>query len=105
MLWVRRFLEPSPEFVLSLHLHAINNKAAAKQHWREALELPEARFTKTYLKPAGTGHRKNTLPHGVCRVRVCRSTDAFVTVMVWIDSLEPLLATAVSSAVTLSPGR
>ena len=53
-------------------------------YWREAIGLPEARFTKTFVKAPGTGHRKNRLTQGVCRVRVCRSANHWNQTMEWI---------------------
>ena len=55
--------------------------------WCRDIELTPAEFYKTFVKPAGTGHRKNTLPHGVCRVLVRRSTDAWLRTMEWVDVL------------------
>jgi hypothetical protein len=86
--WVRTYLSPDADFRLSLHLHQGNDERAAQQFWRRELALPAARFTKTYLKPNGTGHRKNRLEHGVCRIRVCRSTDHWHTTMEWIEGVE-----------------
>lgn len=102
--WVRRFLDPSAEFVLSLHLHEGNNERLAQRHWRRALDLPAARFNKTFIKPKGTGHRKNSLAHGVCRVVVVRSADAWVTTMTWIDVLKDQAADQ-DIVATLHPGR
>ena len=85
--WVRRFLDPEPDFVLSLHLHDSNDEAAARQYWREELSLPEADFWKTFWKRPGTGHRTNRHSAGVCRVRVRRGTDSLVRVLEWIESL------------------
>ena len=83
--WVREYLHPDTEFQLGLHLHNMNSEADAKQYWRTELELPNASFGKTYLKPAGTGHRKNHLQHGVCRARTRRAADNWHRVMMWIE--------------------
>lgn len=83
--WVRTYLDSDAEFRLSLHLHEGNDERAAMSYWRSELALPDARFTKTFVKPRGTGHRKNRLAHGVCRVRVCRSADHWQAAMAWID--------------------
>ena len=74
--WARAFHDPDAEFVLSLHLHAHDDDVTARRWWAAALELDAPQFTKTYVKVAGAGHRKNRLLHGVCRVRMRRATDA-----------------------------
>lgn len=83
--WVREYMDASAEFKLGLHLHDCNDDAAARKYWSEALNLPSAVYGKTYIKPAGTGHRKNHLPHVVCRVRTLRASNYWQRVMVWID--------------------
>jgi hypothetical protein len=44
-------------------------------------------FYKTYIKPRGTGYRKNHLHWGVCNVRLRRSTDAWIRTDGWIAAL------------------
>jgi len=83
--WVRAYLDADAQFVLSLHLHEGNNDESAQAYWRSQTGLLEAPFTKTYIKAAGTGHRKNHLPHGICRVRVRNPSDHWNRVIVWID--------------------
>ncbi len=90
--WCRAFHDPGAQFVIALHLHEGNDEAAALHHWRSVLSLPGAAATKTFVKPAGTGHRKNHLLHGVCRVSMRRSTDAWERTMAWIDALPVALA-------------
>ncbi len=83
--WVRSYLDAEAQFVLSLHLHEGNDDDTARAYWREQIGLLEAPFTKTYVKRAGTGHRKNHLPHGICRVRVRNPSDHWNRIVVWID--------------------
>jgi hypothetical protein len=83
--WARTYLDSHAEFVLSLHLHEGNDEPAAREYWGNAIGLHSPRFTKTFIKPAGTGHRKNHLEHGVCRVRTLRAADHWNRIMVWID--------------------
>ena len=85
--WVREFHAERAEFTLALHLHEGNDEAKARAVWAERLDLTEVGFHKTFIKPAGTGHRKNTLEHGVCRTYVRRSTDHFLRTMAWIEVL------------------
>ncbi|MGI9528368.1 MAG: hypothetical protein ACR2NG_01540 [Acidimicrobiia bacterium] len=83
--WVRTYLSPETQFVLCLHIHAGNDESAAREYWMDELNLPNAEFGKTFIKPSGTGHRKNHLPHGICRVRTRRAADNWHRIMVWID--------------------
>ncbi len=83
--WVQRYLAPNAEFVLSMHLHEGNDEPSARAYWRQATGLENGEFTKTFIKPKGTGHRKNQLKHGVCRARMRRCGDAWQAVSVWID--------------------
>lgn len=83
--WCRAYHDPSAEFVMSLHLHAGNDERSARAFWSAELGFDE--YTKTFIKPPGTGHRKNKLPHGVCRVRMRRSTDEWIRTMQWIETL------------------
>jgi hypothetical protein len=55
------------------------------------LDLPGASFHKTFIKPKGTGHRKNHLKHGVCRVNVRRSSDMWQRTMAWVDYMSSTL--------------
>ncbi len=103
--WVRRYLEPDAEFVLSVHLHEGNDEAAARHYWKTATTLPNARWTKTFIKPRGTGHRKNHLQHGVCRVVVLRSTDHRYRVMTWIAIVSETWDRCSETTDRLSPGR
>ncbi len=105
--WVRAHLNSDPVFVLHLQLHHGNDEPQARQFWKDTLGLQEVQFYRTFFKSAGTGHRKNHLEHGVLRVRVRRSTDAWFRVMGWIDGLAEELAVSSEegSGAILSPGR
>ncbi|MGB5565126.1 MAG: hypothetical protein WBN93_02245 [Acidimicrobiia bacterium] len=83
--WVRSYLDADAQFVLSLHLHEGNDDNTSQTYWREQTGLLEAPFTKTYFKHPGTGHRKNHLPHGICRVRVRSPSDHWNRIVMWID--------------------
>lgn len=85
--WVRTFIDQQARFSMQLHLHEGNNESAAKDYWRRATGLSTANFYKTFIKPKGTGHRKNHLPWGVCTVKVRRCADAWHKTMAWIEEL------------------
>jgi hypothetical protein len=83
--WVRRYLDPDARFSLQLHLHEGNHDASARRYWRAQTGLDDANFYKTFIKPRGTGHRKNHLPHGVCSVKVRACADEWQTTMRWVE--------------------
>ena len=85
--WVRIYLREEAQFSLHLHLHEGNDETAARWHWMKETGLFDANFHRTFIKPAGTGHRKNHLEHGICTVKLRRPSDPWNTVMEWIDAL------------------
>lgn len=87
MAWTRRYLDNQARFMAALNLHADNDEPAARFYWQAQLGLSSNDFTKSYVKPDGTGHRKNHLSNGVCRIRLRRGTDAFLRTMSWVDYL------------------
>ena len=84
--WIRKYVNPTARFSLHLHLHEGNDEAAARRYWRYETGLVDANFHKTFIKPKGTGHRKNHLEHGICTVKLRRAADAWNIIMEWIDS-------------------
>lgn len=90
--WTRTFHDRHAEFVLMLHLHEGNDGVQARRWWVSALMLDAADFTKSFIKPSGMGHRKNNLPHGVCRVRMRRCANAWYRTGSWIEVVAAALA-------------
>jgi hypothetical protein len=76
--WVRSLHTQDPDFVLMINLHACNDEPGARAFWRDATGLDGAEFHRTFVKPEGTGHRKNQPPFGVCQVRVPKCTDYWI---------------------------
>ena len=85
--WSIEFLPPHAGWRARLNLHADNDEPLARTWWASQLSIPLGDFTKTYIKPDGTGHRKNHLPYGVCTLVKRKSTDAYHTTMAWIEFL------------------
>jgi hypothetical protein len=86
--WSESYLPPNHGWRARLNLHADNDELAAREWWSEEVEVPLIDFTKTYVKPDGTGHRKNHLPYGVCTLVKRKSADAFITTMAWVEFLQ-----------------
>ena len=75
------------KFAAAMNLHADNDEGYARGFWARELGIDTSHFTKTFVKPDGTGHRKNHLATGVCRVTMRKSTDAFLRTMAWVEFL------------------
>ena len=83
--WVNTYLIPNPTGAFKVFLHAGNDVEAAEEWWRVELGWPAARLNKPYIKPDGTGHRKNHLAYGVCAVDIDRSTNAFYETLSFVE--------------------
>ena len=86
--WSEYFLEPNHGWRARINLHADNDEPSARRWWSDQLGMTLDDFTKSYVKPDGTGHRKNHLPHGVCTLVKRRSTDAYHQTMAWIEFMQ-----------------
>ena len=86
--WSARFHQTDGGWRARLNLHANNDELAARFWWAAELSLSIDDFTKTFIKPDGTGHRKNHLPYGVCTLIRRRSADDFIKTMAWIEFLQ-----------------
>lgn len=71
-----------------LHIHADINETEERRYWEEVTALPEEHFYKTYrsknFKPQGNIKR---ILHGVCTIRVQKSTNLFYQVEGMIEKL------------------
>ncbi|MDQ3782295.1 MAG: hypothetical protein M3349_05075 [Actinomycetota bacterium] len=101
--WCMSYHGPVTAFSAALNLHDDNDVDAARDWWARKLHLSAAAFTKPYLKPAGTGHRTNHLPYGVCRLTLRRSADALHRTLAWIDELPQTVSPDAGGS--LDPGR
>lgn len=90
--FVRCHLDADATFALALNLHSAEEDHEARRYWAAELHLEESRFTKSYIKKPGIGHRRKRLAFGVCRVRVDRSSDHWHTTMQWIERVGSELA-------------
>lgn len=88
MNWTETYLPPKTAWRAKINLHANNDELGARTWWAGQLGLTLDDFTKSYVKPEGTGHRKNHLPFGVCILTKRRSSDAHLTTMAWVEFLQ-----------------
>jgi len=75
-----------------LHIHAGNEDKKIKLYWSKLTGIPLENFGKSFVKPKGTGHRKNILPNGIIRIRVSGqgTEDMRHKIMSWVDKIYEL---------------
>ena len=89
--WFKEFLNIRPHKLKAhLHLHSGQNEKEIRHYWSKLTGIPENKFGKTYIKPEGTGHRKNKLYNGTIRISVYNK-DLLYKVMAWIDQYQKLI--------------
>lgn len=87
--WARRYLDLDlGRFIIALHLHSGQDELERREFWSQVTGLPLDQFRKTYIKPEGTGHRKNVLYNGTASMRVTKSTDLLHRVAGWIEAVK-----------------
>lgn len=88
LIWASRYLDLTPDrFLIQLHLHAGQDEDERQRYWSAQTGIPLEQFRKTYIKPEGTGHRKNRLYNGTAQVRVRRSGALLHRILGWTDGL------------------
>lgn len=89
--WFKEFLNVRPhQLKAHLHLHSGQNEKEIKRYWSKLTGIPENRFGKTYIKPEGTGHRKNKLYNGTIRISIYNK-DLLYKVMAWTDQYQKFI--------------
>ncbi len=75
--WIRRFHDPTCD-LRCLTQPPFRQRRTTSQGVLVGRTRNRSRriSTKTFIKPEGTGHRKNHLPYGVCRVSMRKSANA-----------------------------
>lgn len=69
--WFCQFFKLTPgEISLHLHLHSGQNEKKMKKYWSRITGVPLKNFYKSFIKPEGSGYRKNILYNGTVKLRI-----------------------------------
>lgn len=69
--WLEEFYGIGPKILtIELHLHSGQNEQNMKQYWSKLTGVPIANFQKSFVKPEGSGYRKNVHYMGTVKLRV-----------------------------------
>ena len=70
-LWFDEFFGmKNNQFTISLHLHSGQNENDMKLYWSKLTGVPLENFRKSFVKPEGSGYRKNILYNGTVKLTV-----------------------------------
>lgn len=85
MLWLREVCQvPEYRFRATIYYHSGQNEEEMKRYWSRIAGIPLDQFRKSIFKQEGTGHRKQILYMGTCKIRVSDS-DLLQRVLAWIE--------------------
>ncbi|MBI3261284.1 hypothetical protein HYZ64_02875 [Candidatus Berkelbacteria bacterium] len=85
MLWFRKVCRvPESKFKVSVFYHEGQNEKKMRKYWSEITGVSLEQFHKSIFKKEGTGHRKNILYMGTCKIRIC-DKNLLCKILTWIE--------------------
>jgi len=87
MLWLRKVCGvENDKFRASIFYHLGQDENEMKNYWSKITGIPLTQFTKSMFKKEGTGHRRNILYNGTCKIRV-NSKNLLHRILTWMEQL------------------
>lgn len=69
VVWFEKyFLVKKSSLAIHLHLHSGQNEENMKKYWSRVTGVPLKNFSKSFVKPEGSGYRKNILYNGTVKL-------------------------------------
>lgn len=92
--WIEAMFKIRPACLKArLNIYPQQNETRIKKFWSDLTDIPVENFGKSYVKPASTGYKKNTLYYGTIRIEIPRGTDMRHRIFGWtqvaLKSVEP----------------
>lgn len=69
-----------------LNIYSQQNDREIKTFWSQLTGIPLKNFSKSFVKPANKGYKKNNLYYGTIKIYVCKGTDFRYQVYGWIKA-------------------
>ncbi|MEI7742013.1 MAG: hypothetical protein WCJ29_05970 [bacterium] len=77
--WFRNYYGVTPSHMsLHMHLHSGQDEQAMRSYWSKITGIPSTNFHKTFIKPEGSGYRKNILYHGTVKLSVKEAGSTYM---------------------------
>lgn len=97
--WFNEFFEVKPEeFTIHLHLHSGQNESKLKLYWSRLTGVPLQNFHKSFIKPEGSGYRKNILYNGTVKLTVKKKGSTYLLFKI-LGGINGFLNSAISESV------
>ena len=78
-LWFNEFFGIKPENLkIYLHLHSGQKEEDMKLYWSKLTSIPLKNFGKSFVKPEGSGYRKNILYNGTVKLSVTTKGSTYL---------------------------
>lgn len=79
VLWLKEFWDVSPaQIKVYLHLHSGQNEDKMKSYWSLLTNVPLQNFGKSFVKPEGSGYKKNILYNGTVKIEVKKTGSTYL---------------------------
>ena len=86
--WLNRVFGISPNTLRAwLNIYEQQNERELKIFWSKATNIPIQNFGKSFIKPSGSGYRKNNLYYGTIKAIAPMGTDKRHQVFGWIKAV------------------
>ncbi len=90
MKWFRQICKvPEHKFRISIYYHAGQNEEEIRRYWSTITKITLNQFHKSIFKKEGTGHRKNILYRGTCKIRIC-DENLRHKILAWIEKMNSM---------------
>lgn len=97
--WLQEFFGVrSTEISIHLHLHSGQDEEKMKRYWSRITGVPIKNFGKSFIKPEGSGYRKNVLHYGTIRLTVRRAGSAYLLFQI-LGSISQFLKQAIGDPI------
>jgi hypothetical protein len=69
--WLEKYLEiPSKNLYISCNIHSGQNEQMIIKFWKNVTSIPQQNFKKNFIKPEGSGYKRNLLYNGTARIGI-----------------------------------
>ncbi len=100
--WFKEFFDIDPTYIkIHLHLHSGQDENRIKLYWSSLTNVPLENFGKSFIKPEGSGYRKNILYNGTVKMAVRKTGSTYLLFKI-LGAINGFLSQTIKE--TIEPG-